>query len=97
MGEYRLRLSAQADRDMREIVEFIARDNPAAAERVGLTLLERAELLKTFPTLGRRVRGTREDRVLVEGSILIFYRPDATARVVEIKRFWHAARGSLEL
>ena len=67
MGEYRLRLSAQADRDLRQIVEFIARDNPAAAERVGLALLERAELLKTFPTLGHRVRGTREDRVLVEG------------------------------
>jgi toxin ParE1/3/4 len=97
MGEYRLRLSAQAGRDLREIVEFIARDNPAAAERVGLALLERAELLKTFPTLGRRVRGTREDRVLVEGSILIFYRSDATARVVEIKRFWHSARGTLEL
>lgn len=52
MGEYRLRLSAQADRDLREIVEFIARDNPAPAERVGLALLERAELLKTFPAEG---------------------------------------------
>ena len=82
---------------MREIVEFIARDNPPAAGRVGLALLERAELLKSFPTVGRKVRSTREDRVLVEGSILIFYRPDATARVVESKRFWHAARGPLEL
>ena len=70
MGEYRLRLSAQADRDLREIVEFIARDNPAAAERVGLALLERTEVLKSGPTLGRKVRGTRDDRVLVEGSIL---------------------------
>ena len=96
MGEYRPRLSAWADRGLREIVEFIARDNPDAAERVGFAVLERAAL-KAFPTLGRRVRGTREDRVLVEGSILIFYRSDATALVVEIKRFWHSARGTLEL
>ena len=43
MGEFQLRLTSQAARDLREIVEYIARDNPAAAERFGLTLVEKAE------------------------------------------------------
>jgi plasmid stabilization system protein ParE len=31
-------------------VTYIARDNPAAAERFGVALVEKAELLKSFPT-----------------------------------------------
>jgi toxin ParE1/3/4 len=89
MGEFSLRITSQADRDLREIVGYIARDNPAAAERVGLRLIERVELLKNFPKLGREIRQRRGDRVLAEGNILIFYRLDLSARIVEIKRFWH--------
>jgi toxin ParE1/3/4 len=54
MGELQLRITAQAARDLQEIVAYIARDNPAAAERFGLALVEKAELLKTFPLLGKR-------------------------------------------
>jgi toxin ParE1/3/4 len=93
MGEFSLRITSRADSDLREIVAYIARDNPAAAERVGLRLIERAELLTNFPKLGREVRQRRGDRVLAEGNILIFYRLDLRARIVEIKRFWHSARG----
>jgi toxin ParE1/3/4 len=89
MGEFSLRITSQADRDLREIVGYIARDNPAAAERVGLRLIERVELLTNFPKLGREIRQRRGDRVLAEGNILIFYRLDLSARIVEIKRFWH--------
>jgi toxin ParE1/3/4 len=94
MGEFQLRLTSQAARDLREIVAYIARDNPAAAERFGLTLVEKAELLKRFPFLGKRVKGTEEDRVLLEDPILIFYQPDNAAGVIVIKRFWHGARGT---
>ena len=58
MGELQLRITAQADRDLQEIVAYIARDNPAAAERFGLALVEKAELLKKFPLLGKKVKGT---------------------------------------
>ena len=93
MGEFQLRITSQAARDLQEIVTYIARDNPVAAERFGLALVEKAELLKTFPMLGRKVKGTEEDRVLVQEPVLIFYRPDLTAGVIVIKRFWHGARG----
>ena len=43
MGEFQLRLTSQAARDLREIVAYIARDNPVAAERFGLALVEKAE------------------------------------------------------
>jgi toxin ParE1/3/4 len=71
MGEFQLRITSQAARDLQEIVTYIARDNPAAAERFGLALVEKAELLKTFPMLGKKVKGT-EDRVLVQVPVLIF-------------------------
>jgi toxin ParE1/3/4 len=97
MGEYELRITSRAARDLREIVGYIARDNPAAAERFGFALVEKAELLKTFPKLGKTVKGRGDERVLVEGPILIFYRPDAAAGVIEIKRFWHGARGTPQM
>jgi toxin ParE1/3/4 len=93
MGEFQLRLTSQAARDLREIVAYIARDNPAAAERFGLALVEKAELLTKFPLLGKKVKGTEKDRVVVQDPILIFYQPDNAAGVIVIKRFWHGARG----
>jgi plasmid stabilization system protein ParE len=42
MGELQLRITAQAARDLQEIVAYIARDNPAAAERFGLALVEKS-------------------------------------------------------
>ena len=94
MGEFQLRLTSQAARDLQEIVAYIARDNPAAAKRFGFALVEKAELLKKFPLLGKKVQGTENDRVLVEDPILIFYQPDNAAGVIVIKRFWHGARGA---
>jgi toxin ParE1/3/4 len=94
MGEFQLRLTSQAARDLREIVAYIARDNPAAAERFGLALVEKAELLTKFPLLGKKVKGTEKDRVVVQDPILIFYQPDNAAGVIVIKRFWHGARGA---
>jgi plasmid stabilization system protein ParE len=59
-------LAPEAERDLDEIVAYIAKDNPAAAEKFGIRLIERVELLKSFPRLGREVSGRRSERVLVE-------------------------------
>jgi len=53
-------LAPEAEQDLDEIVSYIAKDNPAAAEKFGIHLIERVELLKSFPRLGRVVRGRRE-------------------------------------
>lgn len=48
-------LAPEAEQDLDEIVAYIAKDNPAAAEKYGIHLIERIGLLKSFPRLVSRV------------------------------------------
>lgn len=54
--------SRRALRRLASIHDYIAKDNPAAATRVGLAIIEAAVRLEQFPQSGRegRVEGTRE-------------------------------------
>ena len=70
---------------------YIAQDDPAAAGRIVLRILETVELLKKNPALGRagRVEGTRE--LIVSGTpYIVPYR--VREEVVEVLRVFHAAR-----
>ena len=71
--------------------EYIARDNPAAANQVVATIVEAVERLERFPALGRpgRVTGTRE-LVVLGTPYIVPYR--VRSRVVELLRIFHAAR-----
>jgi plasmid stabilization system protein ParE len=97
MGARRVVFSRYADRDLRRIVRFIARDNPSAAERVGLRLIDRALALSdpAIVMMGAALKKRPEFRKLVEGRYWIFYRvfPDR----VRILRFWHSARNPRKL
>lgn len=50
--DYRVILSKPALRDLGVIARYIARDNPAAAERVGMDLVHLAESLAVLPRRG---------------------------------------------
>jgi len=63
--------------DLRRIVEFIARDDPTAAERFGMALIAQSEALADTPHLGVPLRERPGTRFLPHGSYLIIYRPDA--------------------
>jgi toxin ParE1/3/4 len=78
--------------DLEKIVEFIARDDPAAAERFGLALIDKAEALAQAPKIGPLLPQKQSVRFLPFGAYLIIYRPDEARRVVRILRFWHSAR-----
>ena len=97
MGARRIVFSRYADRDLRRIVRFIARENPAAAERLGLKLIDRAVALSdpAFVKMGPALKKRPEIRRLVEGRYLILYRvfPDR----VRILRFWHTAQNPRKL
>lgn len=70
--------------------EFIAQDNPAAAERVVNAILQSVNQLKKFPAVGRpgRVPGTRE---LVRGTpYIVPYR--VRQQTIQILRVFHGAR-----
>jgi toxin ParE1/3/4 len=88
-------IAPSAQTDLSEIVAYIARQNPDAALRLGAALIDRAERLARFPELGRMVPefATPNLRELPYKSFRIIYRVRNKQRLIEIVRFWHAARG----
>ena len=71
--------------------EYIARDNPSAAERVVEAILHAVQQLERFPAIGRlgRAPGTRE--LVVTGTpYIVPYR--VRLGQVEVLRVFHAAR-----
>ena len=55
--------SLQARDDLREIVSFVAADNPAIAENFGYRLISKVELLANFPLLGRVVPEEADENI----------------------------------
>jgi toxin ParE1/3/4 len=86
----------RAQRRLQEIVNFIAADQPAAAQRVLDQLLEAARTLGEHPHLGRRgrFRGTRELTVAHTPYLLIYRVRDELLEVLTIfdgRRRWPPA------
>jgi toxin ParE1/3/4 len=78
--------------DLAELRAYIARDNPAAALRVTLAIIQSVEeMLPDHPYIGRpgRVPGTRE-LVIQRTPYIVPYRVQDNR--IEILRVYHAAR-----
>ena len=78
-------------RDLRDQAEYIAEDDPDAAERLVTRVYEAVDRLAHHPGLGRpgRIPGTRE--LVVSGTRLVIpYR--VRAHQVEILRVFHGAQ-----
>ena len=73
MGQVRWTL--EAERWLREIYDYIARDNPAAALRTVQGITEKAETLTRFPERGYRYheRSNEHVRILLYGHYRIAY------------------------
>jgi toxin ParE1/3/4 len=64
----------EAQRWLRDIHEFIAQDNPAAADRVVRGIYDRAQVLARHPEIGHRYRDSkRHVRVFLYGHYRIAY------------------------
>jgi plasmid stabilization system protein ParE len=85
--------SPRCREDLRKIVDYIAADDAAAAERFGFVLIAQAEALAHAPNIGMRMPERPGTRFFPCGSYLIIYRADTAQRTVRILRFWHGARG----
>lgn len=87
----RVRKTRAARRDYSDIWNYIARDNPDAADRVVRSFDERLELLARLPGVGRArdelMPGVRSFAV---GSYVLFYR-EANGGI-ELLRVLHGAR-----
>ena len=91
--------SLQARDDLREIVTFIAADNPVAAGSFGFMLMYNVDVLADFPQLGRVVPEEQNENVreVVVRPYRIVYQVMADERIVAIARVWHGARGEPEI
>lgn len=89
--DYRVILTTRADRDLEEIVRFLAGRNPAVARRLGHALLDDALSLTRLPHRGVAVPERRDyRRILHRPWFLIFYRVNESARLIEVVRIWDA-------
>jgi addiction module RelE/StbE family toxin len=93
---YDIRYLKTAECDLYNIFDYIARDNPPAAD----TLLEQIDhsisLLASNPYMGVVPRDARlKDkgyRMLVVGKYLVFYVVKEDANIVQVRRIIHGAR-----
>jgi plasmid stabilization system protein ParE len=100
--DFKLIWTERSLEDLHSIVRHYARDehSPEAAVKVGRAILERVEILQSFPDIGPRYpRPNGVHREVQCFDYRIFYRVDHKVRVVYIARIWHGARDpkSLEL
>ncbi|HEY9508400.1 MAG TPA: type II toxin-antitoxin system RelE/ParE family toxin [Verrucomicrobiae bacterium] len=97
--EFEILWSPEALDDLRSLTNFIAVDNPAAAEKVGSALITSTELLATQPLLGRRVpeQQSTNIREVIRAPYRIIYEVRRSRRTVEVLRIWHGARGTPEI
>lgn len=80
----KFRISRLADRDIEDIWQFIARDNPNAADRVEEELHEAMQMLATHPGAGHTRTDVSDPRYRFWSvySYLIGYRLDGESIVV---------------
>jgi toxin ParE1/3/4 len=75
-GKYKVRFLKIAEEDFTEIIEFIATDNPTAADKVATKIESNLELLSENPLLGRIPRDKEIRslgyRFLIVQSYIIF-------------------------
>ncbi len=87
--------SPQALDDLHSLTSFIAQDNPGAAEKMGLAIIESTRLLAEHPLLGRMVPEERSPiiREIIRSPYRIVYEINRRRQTVDVLRVWHGARG----
>ena len=71
----KIRWTTEAEKWLQDIHDYIAQDNPTAAQRVVTAIYEKAQLLKDFPEIGYKYRSEPEVeiRILLYGHYRIAY------------------------
>ncbi len=70
-----IRWTEEAHRWLRDIFDYIATDNPNAAQKVAAGIYEKAQLLRQFPEIGYKYRSETDGqiRILLYGHYRIAY------------------------
>lgn len=96
---YKIVWTERASDDLRAVVRYISRRNPIAAEATGYGIYDRVQILAEFPESGSMLREFRDPdwRQLVYRKFRIVYHLNPEAKIVEIVRIWHGARGDVDV
>lgn len=92
---YRIEWRPKAREDLRAIVRYISKDNPARARSFGQELRDKTLPLAQHPEFGRTGRPGLPDHVrelVAHRNYIVFYRVLHEASTVEILRVKHAAQ-----
>jgi plasmid stabilization system protein ParE len=84
-----------AHADLRAIIQYIGKDNPARAKSFGKALRDKTKVLEQHPELGRQGRPGLPDylrELVIHPNYIVFYRVLTEARAVQILRVKHAAQ-----
>ncbi len=93
--DLKIEWSPTAKLDFKDIILFIAENNPLAANQFRNRILNHIKQLPKFPVSGRVVPEFQEDNIreIIQSPYRIVYRIKNNKNVIEILRIWHAARG----
>ena len=97
--DYKVVWTKSAKEDLKQLVEYISEDNPAAAEHFGLAIIEKIETAGKFPRIGRVVPEEDQEflRELPYSPYRLIYEIHDDTRIVYVVRIWHSYRGSPEV
>jgi toxin ParE1/3/4 len=96
---FRVIWTESASNDLRQIVQFIARDNRDAAAKLAERILQHVEAASVLPWANRVVpeKGDRSIREAILKPYRIIYLIEERQESIRILRIWHAARGVPEV
>lgn len=97
--DYQIVWTESAREDLKQLVSFIAADDPIAAQRFGLRLVDHVEQASQQPWSGRKVPETNIEalRELIFPPYRIIYEIKDEEKTLHVIRVWHAARGEPEI
>lgn len=90
----RIRWTDEAEKWLRDIHNYIAQDNPTAAQKIVSAIYEKAQLLKNFPEIGYKYKTEPEGeiRILLYGHYRIAYLI-RNKNLIDILGIFHGAMG----
>ncbi len=94
---FEIRVTEAAIADLEEILAYSQEKFPELTERFASAMLNHLDLLRTFPYIGSPVTKRPGVRRLVHTPVLIYYRVNEEANIVDVLHFWHSARNPARL
>lgn len=81
--------SKAAQRDVDRTYRYLARFNPAAAQRIASELYDAVSLLEQHPYAGRGISSGRRELVAATSYVVVYRVRSAEVRIL---RVWHGAQ-----